>query len=111
MSEEDLEKIYGITTKKISEVEKLRAKPKEREILVLFVPDKMEYGLGNEILVEIKQIPDRPEITSEVLDEVTKRVGRTLKDIAREWKSKEPERIIVLAKVFGNSRKTSVWLH
>ena len=53
----------------------------EDDILVLFVPDSMKYGLGNEILVEI-DLPMPPEVSSGqllFLSRVATRFGQTVK--------------------------------
>ncbi|MDP3837105.1 MAG: hypothetical protein Q8Q67_03310 [bacterium] len=53
----------------------------ENEMTCLFVPDLMSYGLGEEVIVEIGGLYDKPERTEEVRQNLAESVGKSVKDL------------------------------
>ncbi|NCD01010.1 hypothetical protein EOL94_02875 [bacterium] len=53
----------------------------ENEMTCLFVPDLMSYGLGEEVIVEIGGLYDKPERTEKVRQNLAESVGRSVKDL------------------------------
>ena len=51
----------------------------EQDMLVLFPPDSMKYGLGSEVLVEV-DLPMHPAVRGEnLLPEIAEKFGKTVK--------------------------------
>jgi len=100
--------MYEIIKKSIADVKELEITPED--ITVLFIPDMMEQGLGDEIIVEVGKILDRPRRSIEVLCQIAEGIGKSLVLFTREWKSKEPDLIEVFVEVFGNPEKTAFWI-
>lgn len=53
----------------------------ENDITCLFPSDLMAYGLGDEIIVEISGLFEKPERTEEVLQYLAKKVGTAVQDL------------------------------
>jgi len=51
----------------------------ENDMTCLFVPDLMSYGLGEEIIVDIAGLFEKPERTKEVRQRLAENVGREVK--------------------------------
>jgi|SRR3989344_2217834 len=50
----------------------------EADLLVLFPPDSMKYGLGSEILVEV-DLPMHPDVRHVHFDEIAAKFGKVVK--------------------------------
>lgn len=53
----------------------------ENQMTCLFVPDLMSYGLGEEIIIEISGLYDKPERTKSVKQRLAESVGRSVKNL------------------------------
>lgn len=51
----------------------------ENDMTCLFPPDLMQYGLGEEVIVEIGWLFEKPERTPEVCQRLTQNVGEAVK--------------------------------
>ncbi len=51
----------------------------ENDMTCLFPPDLMKYGLGQEIIVEVTGLYDKPERTLEVRNKLAGRIGTAVK--------------------------------
>ncbi len=60
----------------------------ERDITCLFPPDLMQYGLGEEIIIEISGLFEKPERTRDVRQRLARNVGRVVKELYPEAKIK-----------------------
>ncbi len=102
--------MYEAIKKKIVGTEELETTPEE--ITVLFLPDMMKLGLGDEIIVEIVKRFDKPKITSEVLNNLAEKVGKALIAItspSHGWQWKVPKFMEVSAEIFSNPKKKGLW--
>lgn len=53
----------------------------QNAITVLFPKDSMRYGLGEEIIIEVAGLFEKPERTPKVCQELAKRLGETVKEM------------------------------
>ncbi len=53
----------------------------EDDMTCLFIPDLMKYGLGEEIIVEISGLFEKPERTQDVRRRLIKNVGEVVKEL------------------------------
>ena len=58
----------------------------QNDMTCLFPPDLMQYGLGEEIIIEIGGLYDKPERTQEVRQRLAKNVGEVVKKLFPEAK-------------------------
>ncbi len=56
----------------------------EKDMTCLYPPDLMKYGLGEEIIVEISGLFEKPERTKDVLQRLAKKVGEVVMDLYPE---------------------------
>ncbi len=68
--EKSLRKIHHEVVKALKPLRHIRVRS-EREILVLFPPDLMSYGLGEEIFIEVKFIQELTEEKQVIFDSVS----------------------------------------
>jgi len=76
-SEEDMNHLHQTIVSAVKCFRELGIK-NENDMLCLFVPDLMTYGLGDEILVEIDGVGDIEEGNSKTRIELATRVGRSV---------------------------------
>lgn len=110
VSEEKLNEMYETIKEKVAGTEELETTP--GEITVLFIPDMMKLGLGNEIIVEIAKRLDKPNITPQVLNNLAEKVGKALITVtspSNGWKWKVPKFIEVSVSIFNNPRIKGLW--
>lgn len=79
-TEENLNRLHKAIVKAVVSVTELGLK-NENEMTCLFVPDLMSYGLGDEVIVEIGSLYDKPERTEDVRNNLAKNVGRSVKNL------------------------------
>ncbi|HPT08545.1 MAG TPA: hypothetical protein PLE28_02525 [bacterium] len=79
-TEECLNRLHKAIVKAVVSITELGLK-NENEMTCLFVPDLMSYGLGDEIIVEISGLYDKPERTEEVRQDLAKSVGSSVKEL------------------------------
>lgn len=82
-TEQDLNNLHQAIVAAVVSVSELGLKD-ETEMTCLFVPDLMVYGLGDEIIVEITGLFEKPERTEEVLQQLAKNVGQAVKELYPE---------------------------
>lgn len=75
MSEKQLNELHRNIVDAVISVEKLGLKD-ENDMTCLFPPDMMSYGLGEEIIVEVTGLFEKPERTEEVRQLLATRLGR-----------------------------------
>jgi len=73
-SEDDLRKVHKAVVAAVVAVPELGLTD-ETQMTCLFPPDLMTYGLGEEIIVEISGLFDKPERTPEVRQQLAQGVG------------------------------------
>lgn len=79
-TEEDLNRLHKAIVEAVVSVSELGLKS-ENDMTCLFVPDLMSYGLGEEVIVEISGLYDKPERTDEVRHKLAESVGRSVKEL------------------------------
>ena len=70
--------MYEIIKENLLDIKELELK--ENQITVLFIPDMMEKGLGDEVIIEIGKLFPNPKRTRAVLQRVAEKVGESLND-------------------------------
>jgi hypothetical protein len=73
-TEEDLNKLHRTIVAAVVSVSELKLKD-QNDMIMLFPPDLMQYGLGTEIIIEIGGLFEKPERTEEVRQRLAKTVG------------------------------------
>lgn len=73
-SEEDLRKLHKTIVAAVIGVSELGLKD-QNDMTCLFPPDLMKYGLGEEIIIEVTGLFDKPERTDEVRQKLAKSIG------------------------------------
>ncbi|MBP9771965.1 MAG: hypothetical protein KBD16_03535 [Candidatus Pacebacteria bacterium] len=73
-SEDDLRKLHKAVVAAVVAVRELGLKS-QSDMTVLFPPDMMQYGLGEEIIVKIWGLFEKPERTEEVRQRLAEGVG------------------------------------
>lgn len=53
----------------------------EQDMITLFPPDMMKYGLGTEIIIEVGELFGKPERTEEVRGRLAQSLGETVKSL------------------------------
>ncbi|MFH1169945.1 MAG: hypothetical protein V1704_00015 [Candidatus Vogelbacteria bacterium] len=76
-SEDNLRILHGSIVAAVVELKELGLYS-ENDMTVLFPPDRMSYGLGDEIIVEIDGLFQRRERTDDVIRRLAKEVGSTI---------------------------------
>ena len=110
VDENELQEIYETVKKTIVDVKELKITP--GQVTVLFIPDLMELGLGDEIIVEIGKLYDKPERTQKVLNQLAEKVGLSLVGFTSStstWLWKKPDLIEVFVETFGVPGKKAYW--
>jgi hypothetical protein len=69
-----LNQLHKSLVSAICSIEELGLKS-EKDMLFLFPPDMMKYGLGEEVLVEITGLFDKPERTPEIKQRLIRAVA------------------------------------
>ena len=77
-TEENLNRLHQAIVKAVISISELGLKS-EKEMTCLFVPDLMSYGLGEEIIIEICGLYDKPERTDNVKQNLSESVGKSVK--------------------------------
>lgn len=78
MEEDKLRQIHKDIVQAVVSVKELGLNG-ERDMTCLFPKDMMEYGLGEEIIVEVTGLFERPERTEEVRSRLAECLGKVLK--------------------------------
>lgn len=78
--EADLNRLHQAIVKAVVSVRELGLYG-ENDMTCLFPPDLMQYGLGEEIIVEIGTLYEKPERTVEVRQRLARSVGEAVKAI------------------------------
>lgn len=76
-TEDDLRKLHRMVVEAVVSVRELGLKD-QNDMTVLFPADMMQYGLGEEIIVEIEMF-EKPERSPEVKRRLTQNVGMAVK--------------------------------
>jgi CRISPR/Cas system-associated endonuclease Cas3-HD len=76
--EADFNKLHQEIVRAVLSVPELGLRD-EKDMTCLFPPDLMQYGLGDEIIVEISALYEKPERTAEVRQCLATRVGEAVK--------------------------------
>lgn len=79
LDEKDLQNLFWSIVKTVVGVEELGLKD-EKDMTILFPPDRMRWGLGEDIIVEISKLFDKPERTAEIRDRLARKVARVVKE-------------------------------
>jgi hypothetical protein len=79
-SEEDLKHLHQEIVKAVLSVTELGLHD-QSDMTCLFPPDLMKYGLGEEIIIEIGGLFEKPERTQEVRQRLAENVGKAVKDL------------------------------
>ena len=77
-TEENLRALHKTIVAAVVDVSELGLKD-ENDMTVLFPPDMMTYGLGQEVIIEISGLYEKPERTDEVLNRLAANVGASFK--------------------------------
>lgn len=77
-TEEDLNRLHKAIVKAVVSVSELGL-TNENEMTCLFVPDLMAYGLGEEIIIEVTGLYDKPERTESVKQHLAEVIGKSVK--------------------------------
>lgn len=116
ISERRMIKLYeNIQEAVVFGIKELELMPKD--VTVLFPPDKMAYGLGDEIIVFVDGLFEKPERTDEVRSRLAEKIGKEIKFFFERHTSeyevekppiKMPKSIEVFIRPFNP--KTGFWL-
>jgi phenylpyruvate tautomerase PptA (4-oxalocrotonate tautomerase family) len=79
-TEEQLNHLHQEIVRAVVSISELGIKD-ENDMTCLFVPDLMSYGLGEEVIVEVCGLYDKPERTKTVKQELAKSIGRAVKNL------------------------------
>jgi hypothetical protein len=79
MEEDKLNRLHQAIVAAVSAVKELGLTD-ENDMTTLFPADKMKYGLGTDIIVEITGLDDKPERTLDVLRQLAKNAGRIVSE-------------------------------
>lgn len=78
ISEKDFINLFNDIVSAVVEVRELGLKDMH-DMTILFPPDRMRYGLGEDIIIEISKLFDKPERTAEVRNRLAGKVGGVIK--------------------------------
>ncbi len=90
----------------VSEIKELKLAPSQ--VTVAFVPDQLSIGLGEEIIVEMRKIIDKPQRTQEVIQKLAERVKGVILDRLVYHHLSQCKMIEVFAEVFGDPKKNAI---
>ena len=79
-TEDDLNRLHQAIVKAVVSVKELGLKD-QNDMTCLFPPDLMKYGLGEEIIVEIGGLFQKPERTQEVRQQLAENVGKAVSEL------------------------------
>ncbi len=79
-TEKKLNKVHQSIVSAVVGIPELGLKD-QNDMTCLFVPDLMSYGLGEEIIVEIGGLFEKPERTKEIRQQLAKNVGLGIKKL------------------------------
>ncbi|MBU4216458.1 hypothetical protein L6270_01100 [Candidatus Parcubacteria bacterium] len=79
-SEKALNRLHRAIVKAVVSISELGLKD-ENDMTCLFVPDLMAYGLGEEIIVEIVGLLEKPGRNEMVRQRLARRVGKCIKKL------------------------------
>jgi hypothetical protein len=79
-TEDELNRLYQAILEAVLSITELRLYDK-KAVTVLFPSDMMQYGLGEEIIIEIGSLFKKPERTAEVRQRLAKAVGVAVKKL------------------------------
>ncbi len=83
-TEDDLNLLHRVIVRAVTSIVELGLKS-EKDMWCLFPPDRMKYGLGNEILVEISGLRNDSEEAREIRRQIRKylreSIGKSVKGI------------------------------
>jgi hypothetical protein len=79
-TEDELNHLHKSIVEAVVSITELGLKDKN-QMTCLFVPDLMSYGLGQEIVIEIGGLYEKPERTDEVKRRLAESVGKNVKNI------------------------------
>ena len=79
-TEDDLNLLHQSIVRAVLSVPELGIKS-QNDMTCLFPPDLMRYGLGEEIIIEIGGLYEKPERTQEVRQQLAKSVGEAVKKL------------------------------
>ncbi len=79
-TEKHLNKLHQAIVKSVVSISELGIK-NENDMTCLFVPDLMSYGLGEEIIVEVCGLYDKPERTENVKQRLAESIGGSVKNL------------------------------
>lgn len=99
-SEENLNRLHKTIVRAVKYISQLGVKD-ENDMACLLPPDLMQYGLGEEIIIEISGLPDVPKENRKVCRSLAVRVGRNVSVLYPE------ARINCSARIFDSSEE--VW--
>lgn len=78
-TEKRLKKLHDSIVKAVTKIKELGLKS-EKDLVNLFVPDLMKYGLGTEIIIEVELFTEK-EISEETRNKLAEDVGKTVKEL------------------------------
>src|SRR3989338_8158119 len=79
-SEDDLRKLHKTIVGVVTGVTELGLKS-EKGMTVLFPPDMMRYGLGEEVIIEVTGLFEKPERTNEVRQTLAHNLGTAIHEL------------------------------
>lgn len=79
-TEDDLNLLHKTIVKAVISVHELNLES-EKDMTCLFPSDLMEYGLGEEIIIEIESLFEKQERTLEVRQKLAKNVGKSVSNL------------------------------
>jgi len=77
-TEENLRRLHEEIVDGVVSVRELGLRD-QNDMTCLFPPDLMKYGLGEEIIVEVTGLYEKPERTLEVRNKLAQRIGEAVK--------------------------------
>ncbi len=84
-NETNLNRLHQGIVRAVTSISELGLKD-ENDMTCLFPPDLMQYGLGEEIIIEISGLFEKPERTHEVCQRLAKSVGEVVRELYPEAK-------------------------
>ncbi len=103
-SEHELRMLHKIIVGAVISVKELGLKD-QNDMTCLFPPDLMKYGLGEEIIVEVTGLFDKPERTDEVRQRLAKELGEAIHILYPNAKVECTVEVINPAKGFWTSAR------
>lgn len=78
MDEDKLQALFWDIVAAVTGIKELGLKD-EKDMTILFPTDRMRWGLGEDIIVEIGKLFDKPERTAEVRNRLARNIGEVVK--------------------------------